>query len=284
MVPRNQQHELSPASYEALEEAIAARYPSLSPQLQRISRFALEYPNEMALETVANLAGRASVQPSSMVRFAQALGYDGFSDMQQVFRSHLVNRSDSYRDRIEQLQKNGEGGEHNGATTLAGFVTEGMESLALLRDSVSIPDLNKAIRLLVRANDIYVLAERRAFPVAFYLSYALSRLEQRVHLLDGVGGTLRQQAAMVRKSDATIAVSFPPYSPQVAEIVAEQHSRGVPTVAMSDSPVSPVALEADIVFPIKLQSERPFRSLVAPMCLAQTLVVALGYRLAAIDK
>ena len=159
-----------------------------------------------------------------------------------------------------------------------------MESLALLRDSVSIPDLNKAIRLLARADDIYVLAERRAFPVAFYLSYALSRLEQRAHLLDGVGGTLRQQAALVRKSDATIAVSFPPYSPQVAEIVAEQHSRGVPTVAMSDSPVSPVALEADIVFPIKLQSERPFRSLVAPMCLAQTLVVALGYRLAAVDK
>ncbi len=89
---------------------------------------------------------------------------------------------------------------------------------------------------------------------------------------------------MVRNSDATIAVSFPPYSPQVAEIVAEQHSRGVPTVAISDSPVSPVALEADIVFPIKLQSEGPFRSLVAPMCLAQTLVVALGYRLAAIDR
>ena len=284
MVPRNQQQELSPATYEALEETIAARYPSLSPQLQRISRFALEYPNEVALETVANLAGRAAVQPSSMVRFAQALGYDGFSDMQQVFRSHLVNRSDTYRERIEQLQKKGEGGEQNGATTLAGFVTEGMESLALLRDSVSIPDLNKAIRLLARADDIYVLAERRAFPVAFYLSYALSRLEQRAHLLDGVGGTLRQQAALVRKSDATIAVSFPPYSPQVAEIVAEQHSRGVPTVAMSDSPVSPVALEADIVFPIKLQSERPFRSLVAPMCLAQTLVVALGYRLAAVDK
>ncbi len=284
MVARNQQQELSPATYEALEEVIAARYPSLSPQLQRISRFALEFPNEMALETVANLAGRASVQPSSMVRFAQALGYDGFSGMQQVFRSHLINRSDTYRDRIELLQKKGQGGEQNAATTLADFVTEGMESLALLRDSISIPDLNKAIRLLVRANDIYVLAERRAFPVAFYLSYALSRLEQRVHLLDGVGGTLRQQAAMVRKSDATIAVSFPPYSPQVAEIVAEQHSRGVPTVAMSDSPVSPVALEADIVFPIKLQSERPFRSLVAPMCVAQTLVVALGYRLAAVDK
>ena len=95
MVPRNQQQELSPATYEALEETIAARYPSLSPQLQRISRFALEYPNEVALETVANLAGRAAVQPSSMVRFAQALGYDGFSDMQQVFRSHLVNRSDT---------------------------------------------------------------------------------------------------------------------------------------------------------------------------------------------
>ena len=125
MVPRNQQQELAPASYQALEETIAGRYSSLSPQLQRISRFALEYPNEMALEPVANLAARASVQPSSMVRFAQALGYDGFSHMQQVFRSHLVNRSDTYRDRIEELQKKGKGGEHNAATTLATMTHQG---------------------------------------------------------------------------------------------------------------------------------------------------------------
>ncbi len=82
-----------PESFEALKAAIAERYPSLSRQLQKIARFVLENPDEKALETVTTIAGRAEVQPSSMIRFAQALGYDGFSTMQQVFRWNLVARA-----------------------------------------------------------------------------------------------------------------------------------------------------------------------------------------------
>jgi len=283
MAVQNHQQEQAPATLKALEETIASRYATLSPQLQRIARFALEYPNDIALETVANLASRAAVQPSSMVRFAQALGYEGFSDMQQVFRSHLVTRSDSYRERIKRMQKSREGAAEDIGGVLADFVADGIESLELLREEASLPDLRKALRVLARAEDIYLLAERRAFPVAFYLSYALARLEQRAHLMDGVGGTLREQANLPRKADALVAVSFPPYSPQVAELVAELHGRGVPTIAISDSPVSPIALESDLVLPIKQQSEREFRSLVGPMCLAQILVVGLGHRLAAAE-
>lgn len=270
-----------PRTYRALTEAIANRYTSLSPQLQKIARFTLEYPDNVALDTVAGLATRAKVQPSSMVRFAQAFGYEGFSDMQLLFRSQLVGRADSYRERIEELSQQGQGAVGDAGTVLSEFVEESMASLERLREGVSTGDLRKAVRVLARSEDIYLVAERRAFPVAFYLSYALGRLEQRAHLMDGIGGTLRQQASLPRKTDVLVAVSFPPYSAQVVETVAEQHGRGVPTVAITDSPVSPLALEADIAFPIKHQAERPFRSLIAPMCLAQTLVVALGYHLSA---
>ena len=67
--------------------------PALSPQLQRLARFALDKPHDLALGTVAAVAQANAVQPSSMIRFANALGFDGFSQMQQVFRSHLVERS-----------------------------------------------------------------------------------------------------------------------------------------------------------------------------------------------
>ena len=65
---------MAPQTFNELKDAIANRYPSLSGQLQKIARYVLEYPEDMALETVAVIARRAQVQPSSMVRFAQALG------------------------------------------------------------------------------------------------------------------------------------------------------------------------------------------------------------------
>ena len=76
-----------------------------------------------------------------------------------------------------------------------------------------------------------------------------------------------------------LAVSFQTYSPDVVECVRERKSAGVPIVAITDSPLSPLAGLADACFEIEEGKEHPFRSLVAPMCLAQSLVVSLGHRL-----
>jgi len=272
---------LTPTTFNELKDAISENFPKLSRQLQKIARFVLEYPEDMALETVAVIARRADVQPSSMVRFAQALGFDGFSDMQQVFRSVLISRTGNYRDRIETLRKQSEVDGADPAAVLADSVEESIHALQLLQENTASEELERAIGLLADANDIYVLAERRAFPVAFYLTYAIGRLERSVHLLDGVGGMLGQQVGNIKQQDALIVVSFPPYSPSVVELLAEQSKRGITTISITDSAISPVAMEASVAFGIKQQEERAFRSLVAPMCLAQSLVVGLGHQLVA---
>ena len=65
----------SATNYEELKALIGRTYPDMSKQLQRIARFALEQPNELALGTVATVAEATEVQPSAMIRFANALGY-----------------------------------------------------------------------------------------------------------------------------------------------------------------------------------------------------------------
>ena len=68
---------MSIADFEGLKTEITKQYPALSRQLQDIARFALDSPQEIALDTVAVSAAKAGVQPSAMVRFAQALGFGG---------------------------------------------------------------------------------------------------------------------------------------------------------------------------------------------------------------
>ena len=88
-------------TYNELKETLGRVYSDLPKQLQRIARFALDKPDELALGTVAVIAASADVQPSSVIRFSNALGFGGFSEMQQVFRGHLIERSSSYRERID---------------------------------------------------------------------------------------------------------------------------------------------------------------------------------------
>jgi len=270
-------------SYEELKDAISRAYPDLPRQLQRIARFALERPNELALGTVAAVAESAQVQPSSLIRFANALDFSGFSEMQQLFRGHLVERSSSYRERIDQMRRQGEQPAGK-ASVLNQFVGEAVAELGHLEESVRAADVTAAVKLICDASRVHVLAQRRAFPVACYLSYALSQLELKAYLLDGMGGMLNESLRNVTDEDVLIVTSFHSYSQDVIDAATAAHQRGIKVIAITDSALSPLKPSADVCFELGLASDRAFRSLVAPLCLAQALVVTAGHRLAEESK
>jgi DNA-binding MurR/RpiR family transcriptional regulator len=266
------------STYEALREAIARRYPGLSNRLQLIGRFALEHPTDMALGTVAEVAARAKVQPSAIVRFAHAMGYGGFTDLQQVFRSRLVAVSTpSYRERIDGLRRDGRLRDRCGPhELLARFAFEGTASLESLRENVNKTELARAITLMSHAQTNYVLGLGGSFPVAAHLTYVLRRLGRRAVLLDGLGNVFTDHALTATRKDALIAISFKPYNPETIRLMPEFAARGVPTISVTDSLLSPIVTGASVVFEIPDMPEAVLRTLVAPMCLVQTLAVGLS--------
>lgn len=261
------------ARYDTLVRTLSERYANLPPRLKGIARYAAENPEQMALATVAEVAAGAGVPPSAVIRFAQALGYDGFLALQRVYRERLVARSATYRERIEALRRTGGGGDD----VLPRLVDSAVGELERLREHVDPTLPGRAARLVLAAQRVHVLAQRRAFPVAAYLAYGLAQLEVPAFLMDSVGGMLKQQAALLRRSDVLIAASFRNYSPEVIEAAQTCHRNGVPVIAITDQPQSPLAREAKLRFDVGDNLALPFRSLVGPMTAAQALVLAVGY-------
>jgi DNA-binding MurR/RpiR family transcriptional regulator len=269
-----------PKTFEDLTAQIARQHDDLPGRLQIIASFAVQHPNEMALGTVSQLAKRMGVQPSAIVRFANNFGYDGFTNMQQVYRARLTaGTSPSYRDRISALRSNG-GRSNKPADILAGFISDDVASLEALFQTVPSDRLERAVGILASAENIYVAGQGRSFPISYYIDYGLNRLDLKSHLLDGIGGFMRHRVRAATKRDALVAISFKEYSPDVVEIAAELARRDVPVVVITDNPLGPFAKIAKVSFEIGELRPRPFRSLVAPICLAQSLVVALGHKLA----
>lgn len=264
-------------TYEALRAEIAQRHPGFSDRLKVIAEFALDHPTDMALGTVAEVALRAKVQPSAIVRFARALGYGGFTEMQQAFRSRLVaSVTPSYTERITGLKRDGRFRDTKApGAVLNRFASEGIASLENLQDVVKETDLASAIALLDRANVIYVLGLGGSFPVATHLTYVLRKLGRRIVLLDGLGGALAEQASSATPQDALIAISFKTYKADTVRFFAELTSRDVPAVSITDSPLSPIVEGARVVFEIPDTPEAALRTMVAPMCLVQSLAVGL---------
>lgn len=275
----------APTDYDELKAHIVRRHDDLSARLRTIASFAVQNPNDVALNTISALAEKIGVQPSAIVRFANNLGYDGFTEMQRIFRTRLVTPpAPSYRERISQLRRGGKSGgpaDRKTGDVLAEFVSDDIAALESLYQAVPFEHLNKAVSLLAGADTIYLFAQGRSFPVAYYLDYGLTRLELRSHLLDGVGGIVTQRTRAITKRDAVIIVSFKDYVEPVVEVANDLSHRGIPLIVITDNAVGPFARFASVSFDVGEPRERPFKSLVAPICLAQSIVVALGYHLTA---
>ena len=267
----------APRSFSSLRDLLLERRATLPKRLAQVAGFALDNPDDMAFGTVATVAELAGVQPSTLVRFAQALGYEGFSDLQTVFHSLLRSRWPDYEDRLRALSPDSDAGPE---ALLAGFCESAALSLARLRERISRDTLERAVAVLAGADTIYILGQRRTFPVASYLAYAFAKLRIRSVLVDNVGSLGPDQVAFAEEGDALLAVSFAPYTPSTIEI-AERLAQRLPVVAITDSPFSPLVGSARVWFEVAEADFGAFRAVSGTFALAMTLAVAVGQRRAA---
>lgn len=265
----------APRDFQELRERLIPLRPQLPKRLAQVATFAVEHPDEFAFGTVASIAIQAGVQPSTLVRFAQTLGYGGFSAMQDIFRARLRDRWPDYAERVETLRK--ENWERGGpAGLLDGFVKAAGDSLVRLQSALDVGQLERATEILARAQTVYLLGQRRAFPVTAYLGYALGKLRIRTVLVDNVASLGAEQLSFASREDALVAVSFTPYTPLTVELTTRAAERKVPIIAITDNPFSPLAPAATARLEVAESDFGGFRSLSATLCLAMTLAVAVA--------
>ncbi|MCB5175012.1 MULTISPECIES: MurR/RpiR family transcriptional regulator [Microvirga] len=271
----------TPEDYEGLRTLLLSRRDTMPKRLKQLAAFALSHPEEVAFGTVAGIAEHAGVQPSTLVRFAKSLGYDGFSHLQQIFRARLRERFPDYRERLRVL-RDSEGSHVQSASLLEGFADAAAVSLGRMRESVRPEEFSRAIETLAKADTIYLLGARRVFPVAAYCAYAFGKLGVRAILIDHIAQLGPEQLGTATERDAVLAISFTPYSPVTADLAAAAARRDIPVVAITDSAFSPLVTSADVWLEVAEADFGAFRSLSASFALAMALAVGTAERRAEI--
>ena len=264
--------------YEHLRNKLVEDYSDLSGRLQQITRYAMTHPNDMALETIAVIAKRTEVPPSSLIRFAKSFGFSGFSEMQKVFQQGLLGRMSEYQKRVQNLNLEISQQEDEIQSNLGYFVQGGIQALQSLRKTVKDEDIEKAASIMIESDVVHIAAQRRSFPIGTYLTYALSHLGVPNILLDSVGGMFPEQGKNIRKGDVLLAISFSPYAHEVLKLAGNVKEQGIPVIVISDSILNPLGLFSDVCMEVEETEIFGFRGVIlsALMCLSLSLVVELG--------
>lgn len=264
-------------SYAALTEEIEARFGTLSPKLRQAARYLLRRPDDVALKSMRQLAADAGVQPATMVRLARALGFRAFEDLRQPFADRLRQGAGTpYGERARTLQarRGGEGGGPVAALVRESFERD-VENLRVTYEGIDPVAFEACAERLARARKVHVTGLRSAFAVGYFFDYACRMFGAGTELLDGRGGTLTDGLRGIGAHDAVLACSFEPYTRETVEVVRFAQARGAAIVAITDSPVSPIAREAAHALVVGCDSPSFFPSLVGAVSVVQLLVALL---------
>lgn len=266
-----------PRDFDTLRNLILERREVLPKRLAQIAAYALSNPDEIAFGTAASIASTAGVQPSTLIRFAQHLGFDGFTSLQSVFRERLRERQVSYEERLSALHGNTSGLSKNRAI-LNGFLAAASQSVETISRQTEDAVLDRAVNILADAETIYLLARRRSYPITAYMAYGFGKLKIRNQLIESTAGIDPEILSFAGRKDAAIAISFSPYASATIEHAAALAARHVPVVAITDSAFSPLAQSAKVWFEAAEGDFSGFRSLSGTMALAMALTVSVAER------
>lgn len=241
----------------------------MPPKIKAAARYVLDTPKEVALQSMRSVAGNAGLQPASMLRLARELGFENYEAFKAVYVDWVTSEDASLVNRTIRLRNRSK---HEGPEkSLADFLHTELLNLDRTLNSENEPSWIKAQQALARAANIYILGVRSLFSAAYYFHYVLSTFRRGVSLVCCTGGTMADELRRIDKNDVFVCFTSSPYtvmSVQATELAVE---RGATLIAISDSPLSPVAGRATITILAPNNNLAVFPSVVPHMAVAHTL-------------
>ncbi|HEY8450241.1 MAG TPA: MurR/RpiR family transcriptional regulator [Bacillota bacterium] len=255
-----------------LQERIRSRFDALSASQRRIAEYMLANLHRVAFMTAASVAQAVGVSESTVVRFATALGYRGYPDLQRALQDDIRAQLTA-AERLELAK----GARQEPRSIFERVLRSDVENIRKTLQDLSTEAFHAAIEAIDRARQVFCVGLRSATAVSFYLGFYLSFLRTNVHTLHGVG-TVFEQLVSLGEDDAVIAISFPRYSRLTYDITSLARARGATTIAITDNVLSPIARQADITLIAHTPMISFADSLVAPLSVANALITALALK------
>jgi DNA-binding MurR/RpiR family transcriptional regulator len=239
-------------------------YADLTQAQKRIAEAIVDDPEFVAFATLDKLSARLGIASSTIVRFAYRLGLDGYPELQE--RVRLLVRS---RLRGADHEGDDQSVAHLGESTAAASLKHDLENLRHTISELEPATLDKAIEILCTARRVFFVGGLASGALAEYTAHTFNRLRGGSHIL-GLGDTAADILGLTPE-DALVVFSFPPYASQTLQILDAARKRGVVTLGITDSLISPLG-KVDVMLTSRVSGVGPQNSLVAPMAIINVLL------------
>lgn len=243
----------------------------LSKSHRRIAECIVNHYDKAAFMTASKLGEYVGVSESTVVRFASALGYEGFPQLQKALQELIRHRLTASQ-RLEMT------GEMGSSQVLSKVLKTDIQNIRSTLDEIDLTSFDAAVDSILGARNIYVLGLRSSAPLAEFFGHYLNFIFPNVHTVTSGVSDVFEQVARISEEDVLIGISFPRYTSHTVKAMKFARSRGATLIAITDGPLSPLHAESNFCLMAKSEMASFVDSLAAPVSLINALIVALSQR------
>ena len=243
----------------------------LSKSHRRIAECIVTHYDKVVFMTASKLGEYVGVSESTVVRFAAALGYSGYPQLQKALQELL-------RHRLTASQRFELTNDMDHVQVLNKVLKADIQNIRSTLDEIDISSFERAIDMILQARQIYVMGLRSSAPIAEFFAHYLKFIFPNVTVVTSGVSDIFEQLARISEGDLLIGISFPRYASRSIEAMDFARKQGASLIAITDGPLSPLHSTADICLMAKSDMSSFVDSFAAPLSLINALIVALGQR------
>jgi len=260
-------------NYIDLTSRIKDNFKKFSEGQKLIATYLLKHSDKATFFTAANLGKVVGVSESTVVRFADFLGYKGYPALQKDLQNRIKNKLNTVS-RLKKSIKIANGGE----SILYEVFHNDMENIHNTLNNISPESFDKLVEEILRADSIYIIGLHNAASLAYFMGLNLNIILKNVTTIGYSSSDEFERLINISKKDLLIGISFPRYILRTIEIVKFAKKRRAKILAITDSVISPLAQLADISVFADSNLNSFINSFTAPLSLINALVTAVGVK------
>ncbi len=251
-------------------QCINQNFPRLSKGQKRIAQFITGEFDRAAFMTAAKLGSEVGVSESTVVRFANALGFGGYPALQAAMQEVIKTKLTTVQ-RVEMASQLAGDGD-----ILKSMMKSDMENIRSTLEIVDSKSFQEVVQTIFEARTVYIVGLRSSTSLAQYMGFYLNLVLDNVNVVGYGISDIFEQLLRVSKDDLVIGISFPRYSQRTVEAIRYAREEGATIIGITDSTLSPVAELSDHCLMARSNMVSFVDSLVAPLSLINALIVAVG--------
>ncbi len=227
------------ASYRQLKDLIEGNYPGFTKNHKRIADYFLSNLEKIPFLSVQEVSKEAEASVASVVRFAQQIGYSGYSELREDVSGILQNKI-SNGDIFPTTEK-----PDPKTDILSSIADIEIKNINSTLNSIERKSFNDIIKLILRSDRVYTAGLGISFHMAEILAYQLNQVAVSASNFKHSSESFVEQIPFIPKKGMIIFFSFPPYSKETIEAAEFARKFGIKSVAITNKSTAPITRFTD---------------------------------------